>query len=192
MHIMKNTIDYEQIIDSLTHQANFNSRADTASKLNLLYHSPEVWNVRSIPGLSIAKFDSFKDFVLYRTPWGLGWTESVLKAFVEKEKPDLWKKIEDEAEPLGQHGGDKSQGSKLTCQDEKGGNSRTYKIKKLKRDAPEYAEKVIRGELSANRAMVEAGLQLEKVTIPVDVNAFCNAIKRKFSPLEIQQLKELL
>ena len=186
---MKNTIDYDQIIDSLTHQANFNSRADTASKLNLLYHSPEVWTVRSIPGLSIAKFDSFKDFVLYRTPWGLGWTESVLKAFVEKEKPDLWKKIEDEVGPLGQHGGDKSKGIYTLANR---GDSSTYKIQRLKRDAPEYAEKVIRGELSANRAMVEAGLRLEKVTIAVDVNAFCNAIKRKFSPLEIQQLKELL
>ena len=195
MHIMKNTIDYDQIIDSLTHQANFNSRADTASKLNLLYHSPEVWNVRSIPGLSIAKFDSFKDFVLYRTPWGLGWTESVLKAFVEKEKPDLWKKIEDEVRPLYPNGENPKNIPKVEALIYKGtnyGTSRTYKIKKLKRDAPEYAEKVIRGELSANRAMVEAGLELEKVTIAVDVNAFCNAIKRKFSPLEIQQLKELL
>jgi hypothetical protein len=192
---MKTTIDYEQIIDSLAHQANFNSRADTASKLNLLYHSPEVWNVRSIPGLSVAKFDSFKDFVLYRTPWGLGWTESVLKAFVEKEKPDLWKKIESETPELYGHGKNpkcQPKVAEVTCNLTTRGNTRTYKIAKLKRDAPEYAEKVIRGELSANRAMVEAGLELEKVTIHVDVNAFCNAIKRKFSPLEIQQLKDLL
>ncbi|NBW13516.1 MAG: hypothetical protein EBR82_36470, partial [Caulobacteraceae bacterium] len=80
----------------------------------------------------------------------------------------------------------------VTCNLLKRGNSRNYKLKKLKRDAPEYAEKVIRKEISANRAMVEAGLEKEKVTIPVDVNAFCNAIKRKFSPLEIQQLKDLL
>ena len=192
MHIMKNTIDYDQIIDSLTHQANFNSRADTASKLNLLYHSPEVWNVRSIPGLSIAKFDSFKDFVLYRTPWGLGWTESVLKAFVEKEKPDLWKKIGGETKAANKLGTNQYSKEGITCNTLTQGNSSTYKIARLKRDAPEYAEKVIRGELSANRAMVESGLELEKVTIAVDVNAFCNAIKRKFSPLEIQQLKELL
>jgi hypothetical protein len=192
---MKTTIDYEQIIDSLAHQANFNSRADTASKLNLLYHSPEVWNVRSIPGLSVAKFDSFKDFVLYRTPWGLGWTDSVLKAFVEKEKPDLWKKILSETPELYGHGENPKCQPKvedLIYKDTTYGTSRTYKIARLKRDAPEYAEKVIRGELSANRAMVEAGLELEKVTIHVDVNAFCNAIKRKFSPLEIQQLKDLL
>ena len=192
MHIMKNTIGYEQIINSLTHQANFNSRADTASKLNLLYHSPEVWTVRSIPGLSVAKFDSFMHFVLYRTPWGLGWTESVLKAFVEKEKPDLWEKIQGEVKATGKLGTnqyDKEDGIYTILNR---GDSSTYKIQRLKRDAPEYAEKVIRGELSANRAMIEAGLRLEKVTIPVDVNAFCNAIKRKFSPLEIQQLKELL
>lgn len=192
---MKNIIDYEKIIDSLTHQANFNSRADTASKLNLLYHSPDVWNVRSIPGLSVVKFNTFKDFVLYRTPWGLGWTDSVLKAFIETERPDLWAKIESELPELYVHGENPKYQPKVedviynvTTR----GTSRTYKIQKLKRDAPEYAEKVIRGEISANRAMVEAGLELEKVTIPVDVNAFCNAIKRKFSPLEIQQLKDLL
>jgi hypothetical protein len=189
---MKTTIDYEQIIDSLAHQANFNSRADTASKLNLLYHSPEVWNVRSIPGLSVAKFDSFKDFVLYRTPWGLGWTESVLKAFVEKEKPDLWKKISSELPALGTNGTNQYSEEGGTCTTLIRGNSASYKLQRLKRDAPEYAEKVARGEISANKAMVEAGLRLEKVTIPVDVNAFCNAIKRKFSPLEIQQLKDLL
>jgi len=189
---MKNIIDYEKIIDSLTHQANFNSRADTASKLNLLYHSPEVWKVRSIPGLSVVKFDTFKDFVLYRTPWGLGWTDSVLKAFIETERPDLWEKIEKEAAALNQHGTNQHSKEEVTCNLLKRGNSRNYKLKKLKRDAPEYAEKVIRKEISANRAMVEAGLEKEKVTIPVDVNAFCNAIKRKFSPLEIQQLKDLL
>jgi len=187
-------INYDEIIKILSDKANVNSRTDTATKLSILYYNKQAWKSRIIPGLSPMKFETFMEFVTYRTPWGLGWTEQMLRAFLSKDT-ELIKAIEDEVRPLLQNGKySKYEDTKLsiTCNTINQGNSRTYKIARLKRDAPEYAEKVIRGELSANRAMVEAGLELEKVTIPVDVNAFCNAIKRKFSPLEIQQLKDLL
>lgn len=184
-------INYDEIIKILSDKANVNSRTDTATKLSILYYNKEAWKSRIIPGLSPMKFETFMDFVEYRTPWGLGWTEQMLRAFLSKDT-ELMESIENEIKESGKHGTNQYDKEEFTCKLLKRGNSRTYKIQKLKRDAPEYAEKVIRGELSANRAMVEAGLELEKVTIPVDVNAFCNAIKRKFSPLEIQQLKELL
>jgi len=38
-----------------------------------------------------------------------------------------------------------------------GGTSREYRISVLKRDAPELAERVVNGELSANAAWIEAG-----------------------------------
>lgn len=184
-------INYDEIIKILSDKANVNSRTDTATKLSILYYNKEAWKSRIIPGLSPMKFETFMDFVEYRTPWGLGWTEQMLRAFLSKDT-ELMKDIEKEIKESGKHGTNQYREEGIIYKVLKCGDSRTYKIARLKRDAPEYAEKVIRGELSANRAMVEAGLQLEKVTIPVDVNAFCNAIKRKFSPLEIQQLKELL
>lgn len=187
-------INYDEIIKILSDKANVNSRTDTATKLSILYYNKEAWKSRIIPGLSPMKFETFMDFVEYRTPWGLGWTEQMLRAFLSKDT-ELMQAIESEVRQLYEHGENpkyKPKVEEFIYKHRIGGTSRTYKIARLKRDAPEYAEKVIRGELSANRAMVEAGLELEKVTIPVDVNAFCNAIKRKFSPLEIQQLKELL
>lgn len=187
-------INYDEIIKILSEKANINSRTDTATKLSILYYNKQAWKSRIIPGLSPMKFETFMDFVQYRTPWGLGWTEQMLRAFLSKDT-ELMKDIEDEVRPLypnGENPKNKPKVEGIIYNTLTQGTSRTYKIQRLKRDAPEYAEKVIRGELSANRAMVEAGLELEKVTIAVDVNAFCNAIKRKFSPLEIQQLKELL
>jgi hypothetical protein len=188
-------MNYDDIIKTLSDKANINSRTDTATKLSIIFYNKEAWKSRIIPGLSPMQFETFMEFVTYRTPWGLGWTEQMLKAFILPEEKKLWADIESELPELYANGENPKYQPKveaLTCKGTTYGNTRTYKIQKLKRDAPEYAEKVIRGELSANRAMVEAGLELEKVTIPVDVNAFCNAIKRKFSPLEIQQLKDLL
>jgi len=40
---------------------------------------------------------------------------------------------------------------------QQGGTSREYRIGVLKRDAPELAERVVNGELSANAAWIEAG-----------------------------------
>jgi hypothetical protein len=188
-------MNYDDIIKTLSDKANINSRTDTATKLSIIFYNKEAWKSRIIPGLSPMQFETFMEFVTYRTPWGLGWTEQMLKAFILPEEKKLWEDIELELPELYRHGEigrNKLKVEEFIYKDTKGGTSRSYKIAKLKRDAPEYAEKVIRGEISANRAMVEAGLELEKVTIPVDVNAFCNAIKRKFSPLEIQQLKDLL
>jgi len=185
-------MNYDDIIKTLSDKANINSRTDTATKLSIIFYNKEAWKSRIIPGLSPMQFENFMEFVTYRTPWGLGWTEQMLIAFILPEEKKLWSDIKSELPALSTHGTNQHSKEELTCQVLKGGNSASYKLQRLKRDAPEYAEKVARGEISANKAMVEAGLRLEKVTISVDVNAFCNAIKRKFSPLEIQQLKDLL
>ena len=182
----------KKIHEEVSSRANNNSRSRVQDQIEILYSHREFWAYREIKSVGYREFKSFLDYSEAAPPWGLGWPEQMVKAFLTPEKQLLYSTMQGDKDALRKNGGDRSQGSSLTCQTVKGGNSRTYKIQKLKRDAPEYAEKVIRGELSANRAMVEAGLELEKITIPVDVNAFCNVIKRKFSPLEIQQLKELL
>lgn len=185
-------MNYDEIIKTLSDKANINSRTDTATKLSIIFYNKEAWKSRIIPGLSPMQFETFMEFVTYRTPWGLGWTEQMLKAFILPEEKKLWADIEKEKKPANKLGENQYTKQGIIYNTLNQGTSRAYKISRLKRDAPEYAEKVINGELSASRAMVEAGLEKEKVTIPVDVNAFCNAIKRKFSPLEIQQLKDLL
>ncbi len=44
-----------------------------------------------------------------------------------------------------------------------GGNNPTYALKRLKRDRPDLADKVIAGELSANAAAIKAGFRKKQV-----------------------------
>lgn len=60
-------------------------------------------------------------------------------------------------EPLPQHGVNQYGGDNVTStNDNERGNSATYAIRRLKRDRPDLAEKVIKGELTANKAAQEA------------------------------------
>lgn len=43
----------------------------------------------------------------------------------------------------------------------------TYQLRRLKRDRPELAEKVVRGEMSANAAAIEAGFRKRVIYVPV-------------------------
>jgi hypothetical protein len=52
--------------------------------------------------------------------------------------------------------------------DDQRGTDRSYTIRRLKRDKPELAERVIRGELSANAAAIEAGFRIPMINVPAD------------------------
>ena len=45
------------------------------------------------------------------------------------------------------------------------GNSKAYTVSRLKRDRPDLFEKVVAGELSANKAAIEAGFRRKPTTI---------------------------
>ncbi len=49
-----------------------------------------------------------------------------------------------------------------------GGTSETYTIRRLRRDRPDLAECVERGDLSANQAAIKAGFRRRSMSIPVD------------------------
>jgi len=180
------------IHEEVSNRANNNSKSCVQDQIEILFNHRDFWSYREITSVGYKEFKTFLQYVYANSPWGLGWTEQMLNAYLLPEKQRLLAEINNELPPKRKNGTNQysKEGGIYTTLNR--GDSASYKLQMLKRDAPEYAEKVIRGEISANKAMVEAGLRLEKVTIPVDVNAFCNAIKRKFSPLEIQQLKDLL
>lgn len=52
-----------------------------------------------------------------------------------------------------------SNGDNVTSGEEERGNSPTYALRRLKRDRPDLAERVMSGELSANAAAIEAGFR---------------------------------
>lgn len=80
----------------------------------------------------------------------------------------------------------------------KGGNSKSYTLKRLARDAeqsPEVAEKykaVKRGELSANQAAIALGWRPKTITVRKDVNSAAQSLKKLFNSDEIEALKRAL
>lgn len=52
-------------------------------------------------------------------------------------------------------------GNNVTFSTEQRGNSEEYTIRRLRRDRPDLADRVITGELSANAAAIEAGISVE-------------------------------
>lgn len=82
--------------------------------------------------------------------------------------------------------------------DKEFGNSKSYTLKRLARDAeqsPEVAEKykaVKRGEMSANQAAIALGWRPKTITVRKDVDSAAQSLKRLFDSDEIEELKRAL
>ena len=74
------------------------------------------------------------------------------------------------------------------------GTSASHTLKRLKRDNPELAEQVVRGELSANAAAIQAGFRRPTLSIPNDPDRAAESIlnHKHFGPEFAQALKEAL
>ena len=72
------------------------------------------------------------------------------------------------------------------------GNSPEYAIRRLKRDDPELAQRVIRGELSPHAAAIQAGFRRKTITVPVEVAAAARAIAKHFTSDERNEIARLI
>jgi len=119
-----------------------------------------------ILGLRTREFKTFQEWVEYEPPWGLGTTNKILKSILEKDGPDVLDMVYHSE--LKEHGGDRKSGenqdSNTTLKNDRG---KSYTIRRLKRDNPELAEKVKKGEMSANAAAIEAGFRVPTKTVPL-------------------------
>lgn len=133
-------------------------------------------------------FTSFEAFAAHPLWQGLECTIDDLKAFCRKRE-DVQRLIlgEVEPEPEKKAGpGRGKTGDNVTCFNDRG-NSSTYTLKRLKRDAPELFQRVIDGELSANAAAIEAGFRKK----PTPFEQVCKLIP-KLSDKERAQVREML
>jgi len=149
---------------------------------------------------------SFLEFVKTPIPDGLGLDEATLARLIafshhhEDKSPELREDlkrmrrfVEDELNPKARVGtGRPKNGDNVTVLWERG-NSESYWIRRLKRDAPELAELVLNGELSANAAAVQAGMKRRKASVPIDdPERLAATLRRRLSSEDLAQLIELL
>jgi len=125
-------------------------------------------------------FKSFNDFVTHRRWEGLGSDIQELllyckrkefknvKEAIMREMPE-WPTLADAGAKGGR--GNKASNNITSFR----GTSQAYAIRRLKRDRPDLAEKVIRRELSANAAAIEAGFRKPPSPLKALQNAWSRA-----------------
>lgn len=75
----------------------------------------------------------------------------------------------EQAAELGQHGGARAKGEQETNSSLKTGSTmRDYTLARLKRDNPALAEQVVKGELTANAAAIQAGFRHPMIQVRAD------------------------
>ena len=151
----------------------------------------EVWkHLADKNGKSFADFPSFVEYNLW---WGLETSYDRLIDFC-RDDAECRQMLLEQMTVAGGHGGDRTaQGDNITLISNPRGTSATHTLKRLKRDNPELAERVVNGELSANAAAIEAGFRKPTITLQSSnpVRA-AETIHAKFGPEFAQALKEAL
>ena len=126
---------------------------------------------------------------------GLGTTEpEFLKYF--RDYPDVLDKHR-ELWSKGKHirGEGKKDSNNVTIKNQTldRGNSLTYSIQRLKTEGhTELAQKVIAKEISANKAMIQAGLRVPTITVKQTPEDFARAALKVFTDEELNVLKKLI
>lgn len=130
-------------------------------------------------GKPFANFEAFVTHILWQ---GLESSIDDLRIFCRKH-PDVLKLVNGEVQPVAAHGGDRTsaakQGDNITLKQSRGTNP-TYALKRLKRDRPDLAARVVAGELTPNAAAIEAGFRKRAFSVPDDPEAAADALVRRF------------
>jgi hypothetical protein len=110
----------------------------------------------------------------------------------DAEALEMWR-----GEVVKTHGGDrKSEQVKIKSDnvtlDPGRGNAKSYTLSRLKRTRPELFQAVCNGELTANAAMIQAGLRKSVVSVGANPASAAKTLKKKFGLDYVQELiKEL-
>jgi hypothetical protein len=152
----------------------------------------EAWRQFEAPGAGAVEHDTFTEFMEDKPPRGLDGKRSQLLALCgsDAELADRVKRLLDqEAAPAPVHVG---RGHRSDMSPLSRGNGETYWLRRLKRDAPEWAGHVLDGRLSANAAAVAAGLKVRKIEVPTDPPQLAATLRRRLNKNDLQQLIDLL
>jgi len=160
-----------------------------------------MWKKRYVKQLKeTVEFDSFVDFVTTPPFKGLGEDLKLIEALMktDREALDLWtevttgkpggdKKSEDYKINVSNRNNDKSNGI-----DRPVGTTKTYALRKLRKDAPEIHQRVIQGDLSPHAGMIEAGFRKKTITIPIEPSAAAKALLNHFQREDLLDIMRII
>jgi hypothetical protein len=145
------------LVESLWHAVDSTANLDAVPGLVQRVLETNAWQKRVYKGKTF-EHERFIDFIVSKPLAGCGWSPEKVEALIKDDAATLtlWR---DAITPSrgGDHlnGGTKNNNIIIAPQ----GTSRAYTLSRLKRENEELFERVIKGELSANAAAIEAGFR---------------------------------
>jgi hypothetical protein len=138
-------------------------------------------------------FASFPEFVAARPLDGLGIAISDLEAILKvRDEHDVLRRLHEACKGKP---GPKGDGNSVDNRHETrpAGTTRARALTRLHRDRPDLYQRVLDGDLSANRAAIEAGFRRPTASVPIDSpEAAIQALLRKFSAKQLRAALEKL
>lgn len=207
--IMANTsLKNNQIVDNLQkiirHGGN---KLDLLPGYVIMLIEGDAWKQHQIYCGKEYKFGSFADFVTENPPAGLGSNLATLRRYINaSDKPEAIKALnlfddvtkKGDGNPTGSNQYSKDGGERGTVDtinsssNRPTGTTRQAALRRLKKDRPDMHKRVLSGELSANKAMIEAGFRKQRFSSARDPEALAAKIKKEFTREEIDTIKNIL
>lgn len=151
-----------------------------------------AWKLREYRG-KVFELPSLLDMVTRKPLEGWGEDPKRIEALIrdDPEALEMWR-----GEVTRDNGGDRRSDSfrfdNIKSEKPKTGTSKSHSLSVLKRKAPDMFQAVCNGELSANAAMIAAGLRKPVVTVSSDPASALKTLKSKFGDEFIRELKRIL
>jgi hypothetical protein len=92
----------------------------------------------------------------------------------------------------GPHGGDRTSEQDNNVILPRQGNSREYYLRRLRRDNPGLADKVVAGELSAYKAAVMAGIVRRHFSLSSDIDSMLKTLRAQLPEATLRELGQRL
>jgi hypothetical protein len=186
---MNELVYYDEITQSLSQAVKWGGAGlGNIPGLLKMVIEKQMWRKRVVVMTGeVKEFRYFEEYVIAHPPEGLGADVKMLQRLCCNE-PDLLDLIEQAIESR--------QGERTDLHDnimkvdgKEQGTSAEYALRRLRKDRPDLHQRVTAGELSPNKAMIEAGFRKRTVPIPVeDIDATARALKRLMTPDQLTEL----
>ncbi len=139
------------------------------------------------------RYSTFGEFVEDHPPQGLGIKLDMLKKLCEDD-PEALVAIREASTRSNHRPQKESNNNIISYEDNKPmqGTYKDYTLYRIKQERPDLYERVLKKEMSANKAAIEAGFRKKMVSVEESVDGFVKAIKRKFSDDEVSEIAGML
>lgn len=161
----------------------------------------DMWRERLVERTGeVVCFSSFEEFVTTLPLEGLGTDIRTLRNLCRDDTSAINALDQATQNPVGVHVGDVGDVDNInnSKRESPAGTSKTYALRKLRKDRPDLHEKVLKDELSPHKAMVEAGFREKTFTVSSDLSKAARTLGKHFDADELcqamkaaQQSKEL-